>query len=285
MTAFQKHLSRRKFLATLGICGLGGGGYARALEPEWLQIGRHEVRLSKDGGRARLKVLHLSDLHASPVVELAFIKRAIHLGLDERPDLICLTGDFITHRYDEFDRYAKILRPLADAAPTFACLGNHDGGSWASRHHGYADTSGVRDLLANSGVALLDNAAATVRLRGRDLTVVGVGDPWAHEFQPVLAFPPAPRAAGDTTLVLSHNPDTKEYLKDYAWDLLLCGHTHGGQVCVPFFETVFAPVRDKRFVQGLHPWNGRWLHVTRGVGNVHGVRFNCPPEVSLLTLV
>jgi predicted MPP superfamily phosphohydrolase len=67
--------------------------------------------------------------------------------------------------------------------------------------------------------------------------------------------------------------------------LLLCGHTHGGQIRLPFVGTPFAPVRDKRFVEGLHQWDGRWMYITRGVGNLHGVRFNCPPEVSLLTLV
>ena len=66
---------------------------------------------------------------------------------------------------------------------------------------------------------------------------------------------------------------------------MLCGHTHGGQCDLMFLGTPFAPVRDKRFVQGLHRWEDRWIHITRGVGNLHGMRFNCRPEVSLLTLV
>jgi hypothetical protein len=65
----------------------------------------------------------------------------------------------------------------------------------------------------------------------------------------------------------------------------LCGHTHGGQIVLPLIGAPWAPVRDKRFIAGLYSWENRWIHITRGVGNVHGGRFNCPPEVSLLTLL
>jgi uncharacterized protein len=83
---------------------------------------------------------------------------------------------------------------------------------------------------------------------------------------------------------LSHNPDTKEQLKAYDWDVAFCGHTHGGQFRLPLIGTPFAPVKDKRFVQGLHFWEGRQIYITKGVGNLFGVRFNCRPEISLITL-
>ena len=73
-------------------------------------------------------------------------------------------------------------------------------------------------------------------------------------------------------------------MQQYPWDLMLSGHTHGGQLWIPFIGAPFAPVRDKRFVKGLVRWQNRWVHVTKGVGNLHGMRLNCPPEVSLLTL-
>jgi predicted MPP superfamily phosphohydrolase len=238
--------------------------------------------VSKSAGRAPLKLLQLSDFHASRFVSLDFIAEAIRLGLAEKPDLICLTGDFITSHFSEFVAYGKILRPLAASAPTFACLGNHDGGSWSARAGGYADTRAVRDLLAGSGVELLHNAARTVRVADWDLTLVGLGDLWAKEIQPQLSFPTAAPVA--PTVVLSHNPDSKELVRTVAWDLMLCGHTHGGQLRLPLLGTPFAPVEDMRFVEGLHRWDDRWIHITRGVGNLHGVRFNCPPEVSLLTL-
>ena len=85
-------------------------------------------------------------------------------------------------------------------------------------------------------------------------------------------------------IVLSHNPDSKDILGDYPWDMMLCGHTHGGQLYLPILGTPFAPVKDHRYVHGLKAWNDRLIHTTSGIGNLFGMRFNCRPEVSLLTL-
>jgi hypothetical protein len=232
----------------------------------------------------RLKVLQLSDLHASKFVSLDFIARAVELGLSLKPDLVLLTGDFITGKFDQFEGYEQVLSPLAKAAPCFACLGNHDGGAWAAARHGYSDTEAVRSLLSKSGIELLHNRATHVRLKDRTLRLIGLGDWWADEFDPGRAFAGVASSPDETVIVLSHNPDTKDLLKAYTWDLLACGHTHGGQLYLPLIGAPFAPVNDKRFVQGLHRWNGRWIHITKGVGNLLGVRFNCRPEVSLLTL-
>lgn len=284
---WQRHLTRRKFLATVGLSTVGTAAYARVIEPGWLRIGRHRIKVSDGEDRAPLKILQLSDLHASPVVSLEFIGEAVRTGLALQPDLICLTGDFITRGYNELDGYAETLKPLAAAAPTFACLGNHDGGLWAAGRRGYADTNRVRDLLFKAGVILLHNAYRSICIQDWELCLIGLGDLWAGELQPMSAFPKddSDDSGAVISVVLSHNPDSKEHLKPYAWQLLLCGHTHGGQLRLPMLGTPFAPVKDRRFVEGLHAWDGRWIHVTRGVGNLHGVRFNCPPEVSLLTLV
>lgn len=279
-----KHLTRRKFLTTLGLTVAGSGLYVRVIEPHWLTIGQHTVRLGLRSNGPPLKILHLSDLHVSHVVSLGFIGEAVRVGLGLQPDLICLTGDFITHGYEALDGYAEVLNPLAASAPTFACLGNHDGGIWAARRRGHVDSNRVREVLSKAGVTLLHNSARTVRLGDRDIRLVGLGDVWAGEMQPMIAFATSATSA-DATIVLSHNPDTKDYMRAYPWDLLLSGHTHGGQVKLPFIGAPVASVRDKRFLEGLHEWEGRWVHVTRGVGNLYGVRFNCPPEVSLLTLV
>ncbi len=83
---------------------------------------------------------------------------------------------------------------------------------------------------------------------------------------------------------MSHNPDTKVMLQNYSWDVMLSGHTHGGQIWLPIIGAPFAPVEDKRFIAGLYRWDNRWIHITKGIGNVHGLRFNCRPEVSLLTI-
>lgn len=279
MKLYPKKLSRRHFLLAAPIAALG---YMRFGESGWLEVGRHEVRLTA-GSRKPLTLLHLSDLHASSCVSLEFIEEAVELALQScKPDLVCLTGDFITTTWEHWDGYAAILGRLTKAVPAFACLGNHDGGRWAAHSSGYADHRLVEKLLAKAGVSLLHNAARPLTLSGWQLNLVGVGDLWAREIKPDLAFSDLGQA--DATIVLSHNPDTKTDLEEFPWDLMLCGHTHGGQLSLPAIGTPFAPVQDKAFVAGLHRWKERWLHITKGVGNLHGMRFNCRPEVSVLAL-
>lgn len=283
-----RRFHRRRWLWALG--GAAGAvatvaAHIRYLEPGRLEVSHHSVQLGAEPG-APVRVLHLSDLHASDYVPLEFIARAIKLGLAEKPDLICLTGDFITKRFSQFADYAEVLQSLAAAAPTFACLGNHDGGKWAARprYGGHPDHDEVRKCLAAAGATVLLNRSADITLRGRQLRLVGLGDLWAEELSAKEAFnsPASPHTA---TLALMHNPDGKDAVAGYAWHLALCGHTHGGQCRLPFFGTPFAPVRDHRFVAGLNRWNDRWIYTTRGVGNLLGVRFNCRPEVSLLNLI
>lgn len=275
-------LSRRAFLAAAGLAGVAWTGYAHDVEPHWLDVGRHTVKTAHTG--EPLRVLHISDLHASWCVSLEYIDQALKLGATLQPDLICVTGDFITTKYNDFDSYRTILSQLPKIAPAYASLGNHDGGSWSRFHHGYADNSKVRRLVAESGLQLLHNQPAELTVRGRPVSLVGLGDCYASEADPETAFQkPAP--PGAVRIVLSHNPDTKVMLDPYPWDLVLCGHTHGGQIWLPLLGAPFAPVEDKRFIAGLYSWNGRWIHITKGVGNVWGMRFNCRPEISLLTVV
>ena len=281
---WRQHTSRRRFIKsalTAGGVGVATAGYTRLWEPGWLEVNRHDVPFSNNDRPIRL--LHLSDLHASRVVSLDFLAHTIQIGLKQKPDLICLTGDYITWKYHRYQEYAGVLSVLAQAAPTFACLGNHDGGKWAGKRLGYPNANHVRSMLAKANITLLHNEAHRVKINECDLNLVGLGDLWNGEFLPEEAFTQIPEPAAQT-IVLSHNPDTKERLIDYQWQLLLCGHTHGGQLYIPGLGAPLAPVRDKRYVRGLHNWNDRWLHITKGVGNLHGVRLNCRPEVSLLTL-
>lgn len=281
-------MSRRRFLGGVSFAAVGTFGYARLFEAERLQISHHTVPLA-GGSRRPLKLLHLSDLHASGVVGLDYIESAIDRALAWRPEVICLTGDFVTQRFERATDYARILKKLSDAAPCFATLGNHDGGVWAGEDGGYADTTWITQVLRDSRITLLHNAATRWAAGEWTLKFVGVGDTWAENFNPEQAFGTAQAESSATretpAIVLSHNPDTKDALAAHRWNLLLSGHTHGGQLRVPWLgATPFAPVRDKRFVAGLHRWNGRWIHITKGIGTVFGVRINCPPEISCLTL-
>src|SRR5205085_292142 len=141
------------------------------------------------------------------------------------------------------------------------------------RRWGYADWTLVGDMLRKAGVTLLHNRAERVDVNGKRFQFVGVGDLWAQELDAEKAFRETEQ--GMPTILLSHNPDSKTVVADFNWNLMLSGHTHGGQCKIPLLGTPFAPVVDKRYVAGLKPWRDRWIHVTKGVGNLHGLRFNC----------
>ncbi|MDP8982953.1 MAG: phosphodiesterase YaeI [Acidobacteriota bacterium] len=271
-------MTRRKLLLSLPIAA-AAPAYVMGVEPQWLERTLTKVKLPGSAGGA-FRILHLSDLHVSNFVPLSLVEKAVELGLAAKPDVICLTGDFITNRYAfDLERYSRTLRRLSAAAPTFASLGNHDGGTWVAEHYGFSDTSVVRGLLTASNVRLLHNDSEVILAGGREVRFAGVGDLWANEIDGTRAFA---TALPLPVILLSHNPDSKDVLGQYPWDLMLCGHTHGGQVLVPGMGPRFAPVYDKRFVAGLKGWQGRQIFVTRGVGNLGGVRLNCRPEVTLL---
>ncbi len=274
-------LTRRRFLGAALLAGLGAAGYARWLEPRWLDCDKVHVPL---GRGTPLRILHLSDLHISDAASLALVDRAITLGLGLKPDLAALTGDFIPGPFTASPEYERTLHRLAASVPTFACLGNHDGGRWSAARGANASFLPVSDLLARAGVRLLRNASHTLDLGGNPIQLVGVGDPWAGDCEPSRAFASLPPRGNALRIVLSHNPDTKSLFRPLDWDLLLCGHTHGGQFRLPFLGAPLAPVADKRFAAGLHHWEGRWIHTTRGIGSFHDLRLFCRPQVDLLVV-
>lgn len=282
---WQKRSNRRRFLCgSLSASFVGAGSYAymRLWESGWLEVNRHRAPIMK--AARPLRLLHLSDLHASKAVSLGYLRRALSVGLELEPDLICLTGDFITWKYRQFDEYSDVLRTLPKAAPTYACLGNHDGGSWASgiMKIGASHSLPVQRMLKKAGIHLLHNEHRLVDLADQTINLVGVGDLWNRECYPRQAFDGLDEKY--PTILLSHNPDTKAELATYPWQLMLSGHTHGGQVYLPGLGAPLAPVKDKKYVRGLHRLGDRWLHITKGVGNLHGLRLNCRPEVSLLEI-
>jgi predicted MPP superfamily phosphohydrolase len=276
-------MTRRKLLySVFGLPALAVS-YPCYVEPRWLDARSYRVKLGRTGIVSPVRILQLSDLHASFFVPMSMVEHAVTLGLAQKPDLICVTGDFITGRAGfESKEYAAVLRRLSAAAPAFAVMGNHDGGLWARGHLGFEDHKVVDRLLEDSGIELLHNRAVRVEVRGQAIELAGVGDLWSDEINARGAF--AAVDARNPVVLLAHNPDSKEVLAGHPWDLMLSGHTHGGQIMVPFEGPIYAPVRDKRYVAGLKSWGSRQIHVTRGVGNVGGVRFRCRPEINLLLL-
>jgi predicted MPP superfamily phosphohydrolase len=298
----KKIMTRRNFIKfnilTLASV-MGVAGYTRFIEPKWLEVTQKQVNFPHKI-ISPIRLLHISDFQISKWLPFSFIDKALNLSLSTslsyletafdlslmtRPDLICLTGDFIGTKMSDFEEYRRILQKLSDVAPTFACLGNHDGGSWAVKHRGYQDTSVMLQLLKESGIVCLQNAIEQVTVLKQVFYIIGMGDLWAKQFDPEKAFSKLPATPDKPVIVLSHNPDCKKLIKNYPWDLMLCGHTHGGQFVMPILGTTpFAPVRDHRFVAGLHTWQDHQIHITRGIGNVKGIRFNCRPEISMLEI-
>lgn len=286
------NLDRKSFMRT-GLIGipaalLGTAAYMRFFESGHLELTRKTLPLR--GISRKVRLLHLSDLHASSDVPFSLISEAIRIGLAEQPDLACITGDFVT-LMDESDpdpeAYVESLRPLAEACPVFASLGNHDGGPWTHAGGRYPEDSEIHAITRRAGIRLFLNEEDTIRIGEQPLRIVGLGDIWMADFRPRRVLPARSERTGQpTTIVLSHNPDSKVALRSYAWDLTLCGHTHGGQLTLPFINwRPFLPVQDKSFPEGLLRWEDRYVHITRGVGSILGMRLNCRPEVSILDLV
>ncbi len=260
-------------------------GYARYVEPSWLELTHDRIPVRALPPGSTIRVVQLSDLHASPVVPNRLIEESFELALAQKPDIVCLTGDYLTDGkpHDE-PWYRNTLRKLSTRVPTFASLGNHDGGAWSGKRNTRPLTTAyVVSLLQSAGIPVLINSRVEVPVRGARIRLVGCGDLWAHQCNPWVAFHGVPQDEMPT-LILSHNPDSKVMMDEFRWDLMLAGHTHGGQVVMPILGISPAPVDDKRYVKGLKPWNGRLINVSAGVGNIDGVRFNCRPQVNLLEL-
>lgn len=274
-------MNRRTFLR-LGVAGAGTaalGGAAAKLESSYLE--KTTKVIDGLGLATPVKVLHLSDFHASWCVPWKLIRESVEMGLEENPDLVVLTGDYVTSRKDDMSGYPDALAPLKGHPACFACFGNHDGG-YQSENGSRARE--IERLMGMAGVKFLFNRSEGIEIRGQKLRVAGLGDLWREEARPweCLGLMSEPRWP---TLLLAHNPDTKQLLEEYGWDVMFCGHTHGGQVVVPFLRwKPVLPVADRSMTDGVYAWKGRKIHITRGVGNLHGVRFACRPEVSLLEI-
>ncbi len=277
-------ITRRRFLIGSFAAGAGVVADMRLIEPRWLRVDRVDVTLPAGRLTNPVRILHISDMHASGQVSVEFIEKAIELGISQRPDLACITGDFITRHIPYRNEYVSILRSLSAACPCFACAGNHDGGGWVGPLGGYKDLTEIRRFLDDSNISLLFNSSKTISVNRAAIELIGLGDCWAGDAKADEAFGANDSSHQICRIVLSHNPDSKELLRDYSWDLMLCGHTHGGQLSLPVLGTPFAPVTDHRYVYGLNQWNGRLIYTTRGIGNVYGLRFNCRPEVAILNV-
>jgi predicted MPP superfamily phosphohydrolase len=217
-----------------------------------------------------LTILQLSDLHMCGTPDREFYRRVMDRCNGWNPDLIALTGDVVDgkrlHRW-----IVPVLGRLRCRVAAFAILGNHD--SWQ-------DAPLIRRRLRRIGMRVLGNSWEKIEVRGRPLVVIGHEGPW-FEPEPDLAACPA----GVFRLCLSHTPDNIGWARRHGIDLMLSGHVHGGQIRFPVLGSVFVPSRfGRRYDCGTFHEPPTVLHVSRGLGGEHPLRYNCRPEVTQLVL-
>jgi uncharacterized protein len=283
-----------------GTVALGAAtlAYASLVERNLFTLRRFDVPVLAPDAEP-LRVLHLSDLHMTPgqqrkqrwVAELAATD----------PDLVVVTGDNLAH-VDAVPAVLRALDPLLDRPGAFVFGSNDYNGPKLKNPFGYFNrnreyvqgpalpTDELRHALTGAGWADLNNARTTLKAGGRVVELVGVDDPHIDRDDYDAVSGRASDSA-DLRLGLTHSPEPRilDAMADDGFDLLLAGHTHGGQVCVPFYGALVTNCDlDRRMAKGLHRWpfSEAFLHVSAGLGThpTAPVRFACPPEASILTL-
>jgi predicted MPP superfamily phosphohydrolase len=281
-------ISRRRFL-TAGLSGCAGlAFYSGEIERHWIDITHREIRLPAlpaafDG----MKVVQLSDIHLDEFTEPFLLRYSIEQINRMQPDAVLLTGDYVSYEItprklclESAWQCAEMLSELK-CPERYAILGNHD--LWLS------GTEVTRALVAK-GITVLNNSYLPLERSGSRIWLAGLDDPVCGRPDPDRAIPTSIRGVeGQPLIVLCHAPDYADELLAHpagrSVDLMLSGHTHGGQVRLPFVGALDLPPGGRKYVEGLFRLGTMQLYVNRGIGTI-GVpfRFDCPPEITSITL-
>jgi uncharacterized protein len=280
--------SRRKFLqagaavAAVGALGVVGDGiFFEANRPRVVSI---EIPLSRlpqswDG----LRIAQLSDLHYDPHFSAVPITKAVDLVNGLQPDLIVVTGDFITSPFSagrsSKTQAAKMIEPCAQLltqmrAPLgiHACMGNHDVAT---------DEAHITAVLQSHGISVLRNRSIPLERNGARLWLAGLDDVLEGKYDLNMALKGIPKP--EPVVLMVHEPDYAHYVKNV--DLQLSGHSHGGQIRFPLLGAPVLPVMGRAYPQGLRRIGPLTLYTNVGIGTIWvPMRLNCPPEVTLITL-
>jgi predicted MPP superfamily phosphohydrolase len=243
-------------------------------EPFMIAVERQEIYLRKlPPALNGFRIVHLSDLHYGPLVDTRHLERAIAIANDLHPDLIALTGDYISQERAFAEPCAELVGRLRARHGVYAVLGNHDHWTDAKLIADLFTAERVR-MLINEGVRI-DSQGESFWLAGVDDTMVGLED---------LSLSLAGARDGEFKLLLAHNPTILRRAARAEVDLVLSGHTHGGQVTLRPEKNLSGRPR-RRMLRGLGRHANTQIYVTRGLGTVVlPIRYGCPPEVSLLEL-
>jgi predicted MPP superfamily phosphohydrolase len=223
-----------------------------------------------------LRIVHLSDLHLSGRVDPAFFHEVTQEVNALDPDLVLLTGD-VCDKALCVPWIGEILSPLRARHGKFFILGNHD--------DRMSDISGLRAAIVATGFVDLGGRWHRLTIDGQDLLLAGNEWPW---FSPAPLGEDGPRTSSGSNplkILLSHSPDQVRWAQKHGFDLMLSGHTHGGQICFPLIGPVVCPSwYGVRYAGGLFLEGPTIVHVSRGISGLFPIRWNCVPEVALLIL-
>jgi uncharacterized protein len=277
-------INRRKFLrvaATAGVTALGADSLI--IEPNRPQIIRRDISLRRwpialDGFTIAL----LSDFHYDPYFSVHPIRAAVKMVNALEPDLIALTGDFVS--VPDFgdpekgaaasEPCAELLRPMKAPYGVWAIMGNHDA---------FTDPERVTQSLVGTGLRVLSNQSIPIEHNGGRFWLAGIDDVLGGSADLDATLRQIP--AGEATVLLAHEPDYADRVARYPVDLQLSGHTHGGQIRLPFLRPLYLPELARKYLWGLYSIGNLVLYTNRGIGTVElPVRFNCPPEITLITV-
>jgi len=272
-------LTRRQFLkglAAAGLLGLSGtAAYASLFEIHDYELTETEIFIRElPASFENFRIVQVSDVHHSSLVSLGEVRRVVELAQSARGDMVALTGDYTTARRGYIEPCAEVLGTLTAPAGVWAVLGNHD-------HN--TDGELTKRALVRQGINVLDNSHTEVR-RGTDaLQLAGIDD-WGWglaNFKRALGGLDLKRPV----LLLSHEPQVFDLPQVAGVSLILSGHTHGGQVSLPFIGAPARFLEVFKYLRGRYERAGAQLYVSRGTGVVGlPIRFGARPEIAVLRL-
>ena len=277
--------TRRKFIrlaATVGVAALAAD--TTLIEPNRPRVVRKEIVLRRWPARMDgFTIALLSDFHYDPYFSVHPLRSAIRMVNALHPELIALAGDFVSVPMfgdpalgaSVAEPCAQLLRQMQAPHGLWAVMGNHDV---------FTDPDRVTSALRNAGIHVLSNQSAPIERDGARFWLGGLDDVLERnaDLDSTLRNIPADEAV----VLMAHEPDFADHVARYPVDLQLSGHSHGGQVRLPFLRPLYLPELARKYVWGLYKiGGGLTLYTNPGLGTVRiPVRINCPPEITLLTL-
>jgi uncharacterized protein len=281
-------ISRRDFLKlaayTLGLgafASIGGAEYVTQIEPAWLDVVHLSLKLPRlDSAFAGFRLVQISDIHMGGWMNRARLERVVQIILDELPDIVAITGDYLlSHGWDEsreqaLEDVSAALKPLVDSFPVLTVMGNHD--YWT-------DSQKIRAKLQETGILELSNSTYSLQRGDASFHICGLDDVYENrdDLNKLLSQLPADGAA----MLLCHEPDfADKSAATERFDLQISGHSHGGQVVLPYFGVIHTPKHGHKYPLGFYQVGNMLQYTNRGVGMARiPVRFNCRPEITVFT--